>query len=46
MVLKAMDRECIEWRTRVDNASIAKDPWLSQLDWTPVLTVARTKTYA
>jgi len=34
LVLKAMDKDCIEWRHTSD-AWVAKDPWLSQLDWTP-----------
>ena len=34
LVLKALDRDCIEWRHTCD-AWIKRDPWLSQLDWTP-----------
>ena len=34
LVLKAMDRDCIEWR-HTCNKWIKKDPWLSQLDWEP-----------
>jgi len=34
MVLKAMDRECIEWRHECQKW-LDKDPWLKQLDWTP-----------
>jgi len=34
LVLKAMDRDCIEWRHSCDKM-LSKDPWLSQLDWTP-----------
>ena len=34
LVLKAMDRDCIEWRHNCDKWT-AKDAWLSQLDWTP-----------
>ena len=35
LVLKALDRDCIDWRHECD-AWTSKDPWLSQLDWTPV----------
>ena len=35
LVLKAMDRDCIEWRHECDKM-VASDPWLSQLNWTPV----------
>ena len=35
LVLKAMDRDCINWRYSCDKWEAA-DPWLSQLDWTPV----------
>ena len=34
LVLKAMDRDCIEWRHEC-NKWVKKDPWLSQLDWDP-----------
>jgi len=34
LVLKALDRECIEWRHNSE-AWVQNDPWLSQLDWTP-----------
>ena len=34
LVLKALDNDCIEWRHNCD-AWVAKDSWLSQLDWTP-----------
>ena len=34
LVLKAMDRDCIEWRHEC-NKWLKNDPWLSQLDWTP-----------
>jgi len=34
LVLKAMDRDCIDWRHECD-AWLNNDPWLSQLDWTP-----------
>jgi len=34
LLLKALDRECYEWRTACDKY-IDADPWLSQLDWTP-----------
>ena len=34
LVLKALDRDCIPWRHNCDKW-IKKDPWLSQLDWTP-----------
>ena len=34
LVLKAMDRECIEWRTKCERW-LNKDPWLKQLDWEP-----------
>ncbi len=34
MVLKQLDRECIEWR-HTSGAWVQNDPWLSQLDWTP-----------
>ena len=34
LVLKALDRDCIEWRHKCETW-IANDPWLSQLDWTP-----------
>ena len=34
LVLKALDRDCIEWRHSCE-AWLSKDPWLSQLDWTP-----------
>jgi DNA polymerase gamma 1 len=35
LVLKAMDRDCIEWRHECDKF-LSGDPWLTQLDWTPV----------
>ena len=34
LVLKALDRDCIEWRHNCE-AWIKRDPWLSQLDWSP-----------
>ena len=34
LVLKAMDRECIQWRKACDEW-ISRDPWLCQLDWEP-----------
>ena len=34
LVLKALDRDCIEWRHNCESL-IANDPWLCQLDWTP-----------
>ena len=35
LVLKALDRDCIDWRHNCDKVAEATDPWLSQLDWTP-----------
>ncbi len=34
LVLKALDKDCIDWRHNSD-AWVQNDPWLSQLDWTP-----------
>ena len=34
LVLKAMDRDCIEWRHSCEKW-IKADPWMSQLDWEP-----------
>ena len=34
LVLKALDRDCIEWRHNCEKL-VANDPWLCQLDWTP-----------
>ena len=34
LVLKAMDRECLDWRHEC-NKWLKADPWLKQLDWQP-----------
>jgi len=34
LVFKALDKDCIEWRHTCEKW-LKKDPWLSQLDWTP-----------
>ena len=42
LVLKAMDRECVEWRFECEKWQ-KNDPWLSQLDWTPVAYKGKNK---